>query len=81
MPRIIVILILSVLFVIPIYFLVTFIVKRISRWLDDICQWDITVEDIKEKKKKLSETLDDNYNELSDKIKQHQKHKEEFENL
>lgn len=69
MPRIIVILILSVLFVIPIYFLVTFIVKRISRWLDDICQWDITVEDIKEKKKKLSETLDEDYKEASNELK------------
>lgn len=81
MPRIIVILILSVLFVIPIYFLVTFIVKKVSSWLDDICKWDVTIEDIKEKKKKLSETLDDDYNELSDKIKQHKKHKEELENL
>lgn len=81
MPRVILILVLSVLLLVPVYIVVTSVIRKINAWMNDITNWDCTVQDIKDQKQKLSDTLDDELVELSDKAEQNAKRRDELKNL
>lgn len=81
MPRVILILVLSVLLLVPVYIAVTKIVQKINAWMNDITNWDCAVQDIKDQKQKLSNTLDDELVELSDKAEQNAKRRDELKKL
>jgi predicted PurR-regulated permease PerM len=81
MPRIILILVLSVLLLIPVYIAVTKLVQKINAWMNDITNWDCTVQDIKDQKHKLSQSLDDELDDLSAKAEQNAKRRDELKTL
>lgn len=81
MPRVILILVLSVLLLVPVYIVVTALVRKINAWMNDITNWDCAVKDIKDQKQKLSDTLDDELVELSDKAEQNAKRRDELKKL
>lgn len=81
MPRVILILVLSVLLLVPVYIVVTSLIRKINAWMNDITNWDCTVQDIKDQKQKLSDTLDDELVELSDKAEQNAKRRDELKKL
>jgi predicted PurR-regulated permease PerM len=74
-------LVLSVLLLVPVYIVVTSLIRKINAWMNDITNWDCTVQDIKDQKQKLSDTLDDELVELSDKAEQNAKRRDELKNL
>lgn len=81
MPRVILILVLSVLLLIPVYIAVTKLVQKINAWMNDITNWDCTVQDIKDQKHKLSQSLDDELDDLSAKAEQNAKRRDELKTL
>lgn len=81
MPRVILILVLSVLLLIPVYIAVSKLVQKINAWMNDITNWDCTVQDIKDQKHKLSQSLDDELDDLSAKAEQNAKRRDELKTL
>lgn len=81
MPRVILILALSVLLLVPVYIAVSKLVQKINAWMNDITNWDSTVQDIKDQKHKLSQSLDNELDDLSAKAEQNAKRRDELKTL